>query len=58
MTRTKAQMFQDAHAQAKIDCRKFGGSYRVRFANALRGFHAVRAGFRGVTIVEPSRVWA
>jgi len=55
---TKSQIFIQAHAQAKIDFRKFGGCYRHRFANALRGFQAVARGFRGVTIVEPARVWA
>lgn len=47
---TNAQMFTEAHLQARIDHKRFGGSYRVRFANALRGFHAVRAGFRGVQV--------
>jgi hypothetical protein len=55
---TKSQMFTEAHTQARADQRRFGGEYRVRFANALRGMQAVRAGFRGVTIIEPARVWA
>lgn len=55
---TKSNIFAEAHRQAKIDHKRFGGDYRVRFANALRGFHAVAAGFRGINIVEPARVWA
>jgi len=55
---TKSKLFAEAHKQAKIDHRRLGGDYRVRFANALRGFHAVRTGFRGINIVEPERVWA
>lgn len=55
---TKSSMFTQAHAQARIDFRKFGGCYRDCFANSLRGFQAVARGFRGVTIVELARVWA
>jgi len=44
---TQSQMFLEAHKQAKIDQRKFGGDYHRRFGNALRGFYAVRGGYDG-----------
>ena len=45
---TKAQMFAEAHKQAKLDCRAFRDqSYSRAFGNALRGFHAVAAGYSG-----------
>jgi len=44
---TQSQMFLQAHKQAKIDQRKFGGDYRRKFGNALRGFLAVRRGYDG-----------
>lgn len=47
---TKANMFTQAHATARIEARQFGISYRVAFANALRGFHMVAAGYRGIQL--------
>lgn len=44
---TQSQMFLEAHKQAKIDQRKFGGDCRHRFGNALRGFYAARNGYDG-----------
>jgi len=44
---TNSQMFLEAHKQAKIDQRKFGGDYRRRFGNALRGFYAASRGYDG-----------
>ncbi len=55
---TKQSMFAGAHKQASIEARQFGVPYREAFASALRGFHMVAAGYRGVQIIEPSRVWA
>ena len=55
---TKTSMFTQAHAQARIEARQYGIPYREAFANALRGFHMVAAGYRGINIVEPLRVWA
>jgi len=55
---TKAQMFTAAHKQARIEHRQYGGAYRDAFGNALRGFHMVVAGFRGVQIIELALVWA
>jgi len=45
-------MFLEAHKQAKIDQKRFGGDYRRRFGNALRGFYAVVNGFRGIDIID------
>ncbi len=47
---TKSQMFKEAHKQAKIDQKKFGGDYSRRFGNALRGFYAVANGYRGIDL--------
>lgn len=55
---TNRQMFNEAHAVARIEARRFGISYRKTFGNALCGFQAVARGFRGVDIIEPARVWA
>jgi len=44
---TNFQMFLEAHKQAKIDQRKFGGDYRRRFGNALRGFYSASRGYDG-----------
>jgi len=44
---TQSQMFLEAHKQAKIDHKRFGGDYRRRFGNALRGFYAVSRGYDG-----------
>ncbi len=50
-------MFLEAHKQAKIDQKRFGGDYRRRFGNALCGFYAISGGFRGIDIVD-GRIWA
>lgn len=47
---TKSQMFNEAHAVAKIEARRFGISYRKAFGNALAGFHAVANGYRGIEL--------
>lgn len=44
---TNSTLFLNAHAQARIEHRRFGGSYRECFTNALNGFYAVRRGFAG-----------
>jgi len=45
---SKSQMFNAAHKEAKLSL-KFAPflTYRQAFGNALRGFHAVKAGFTG-----------
>lgn len=45
---SKSQMFNAAHKEARLSL-KFAPflTYRQAFANALRGFHAVRGGFTG-----------
>lgn len=48
---TNSQIFTEAHKQAEIDHKRFGGDYRRRFGNALRGFYAVSKGYRGVELV-------
>lgn len=55
---TRRDMITGAHDQAHFEARKFGISYRTAFRNALRGFRAVAAGFRGIEIKEPRRLWA
>lgn len=47
---TRREMITGAHDQARFEARKFGLSYRVAFRNALRGFRAVAAGFRGIEL--------
>ena len=56
---TNSQMFKEAHKQAKLDCRAFGGGlvYKEAFGRALKGFYAVKAGFN-MQLVEPKRIWA
>lgn len=50
----KAAIFRAAHEQAKLDRAKFDFlTYRQAFANALRGFQAVAAGYTGSFIIEP-----
>lgn len=55
---TRQAMITGAHDQACHEARKFGISYRAAFRNALRGFRAVAAGFRGIDVKEPRRLWA
>ena len=52
---TNSQMFMLAHAEAKASIKYFGGSYRTAFASALRGYQAVKRGYRGVEIIGENR---
>ena len=52
---TNSQMLLAAHAEARSDIKRFGGSYRNAFASALHGYQAVKRGYRGVEIVGENR---